>query len=173
MPMRLETAAGVTKRAAPLDCPALEDTRFFHGSYITITGGRIGKFGITRMWIVDSFAEEQIQAAIHRGEFDELLGKGKPLVMEDDRAVPEELRVAYRTLKNADCLPPEMTLRREIHEVESLLHHVETDSEQQSIRRLALLKARLAIRGREVDLLVQDGAYLTKLIDQFSINIDF
>ena len=55
-----------------------------------------------------AIAERRIQEAIERGEFDDLPGKGKPLHLgEDDRSVPEELRMAYRMLKNAGLLPPE------------------------------------------------------------------
>ncbi len=117
------------------------------------------------MLLVDSLAEEQIQAAIRRGEFDDLAGKGKPIFLDDDHAVPEELRVAYRILGNAGCLPPELTLRKEINGLENLLDQVGVGCEQQSIRRrLCLLKTRLAIYGREVNLLVRDGAYRAKLM---------
>lgn len=121
------------------------------------------------MWIVDSLAEEQIQAAIRRGEFDALPGQGEPLALEDDSAIPEELRVAYRVLKNAGCLPPQLTLRNEIHQLEGLLELTELEAEEQTIRRrLSLLKARLAMYGHDGDLLVHDRAYREKLIDKIA-----
>ena len=52
-------------------------------------------------------AEARINEAVARGEFQELPGAGKPLPGEDLSAVPEELRAAYRVLKNAGYLPPE------------------------------------------------------------------
>ena len=62
-------------------------------------------------------------------------------------------------------VPPEMALRKEIHQVENLLHQVEADSEQMHIRRrLGLLRARLALHGGEVNLLLQHGAYRDRLI---------
>ena len=48
------------------------------------------------------------------GEFDNLEGQGQPLKLEDDSHIPPELRMAYKILKNADCLPPELELRQEI-----------------------------------------------------------
>lgn len=117
------------------------------------------------MLLIDSLAEEQIQSAIRRGDFDDLPGQGKPLNLDDDIGISDELRVAYRILRNAGCLPPELTLRHEIHELEGLLSQVEMDLEQQALRRrLCLLKARLAMHGRESNLLTQEGAYRGKLM---------
>jgi len=121
--------------------------------------------GTLPMLLIDMLAEEQIAAAINRGEFDDLPGKGKPMVLEDDVAVPDELRVAYRILKNAGCLPPEQELRREIRQVEGLLGQVATDLEAQRIRRrLCLMRTRLAMQGRDVNLLVHEAAYREKLM---------
>ena len=117
------------------------------------------------MLLIDMLAEEQISAAIRRGEFDDLPGKGKPLVLEDDSAVPEVLRVGYRILKNAGCLPPEQELRKDIRQVEALLNHAETELEAQKIRRrLCLMRTRLAMQGRDVNLLVREAAYREKLL---------
>lgn len=117
------------------------------------------------MLLIDRLAEEQIRAAIDRGELDHLPGQGKPLTLEDDSAVPAELRVAYRFLRNAGCLPPELQLRGEIRQLEGLLQRIEADAEEQQVRRrLCLLKTRLALRGHEVDLLAQEGAYREKLL---------
>ena len=115
--------------------------------------------------LIDSLAEEKIQSAIRRGEFDDLPGKGRPLVLADESGIPEALRVPYRILRNAGCLPPELALRNEISEVEVLLARVESDDEElRNRRRLCLLKARLAMRGREFDLLAREGGYREKLL---------
>ena len=86
------------------------------------------------MLLLDRLAEEHIEAAIRRGEFDALEGAGQPLVLEDDSLVPEELRVAYRLLRNAGCLPPEQQIRKEISEIEDLLGRLETS--EKLLRRL-------------------------------------
>jgi len=117
------------------------------------------------MLLIDSLAEEHILLAIRRGEFDDLPGEGQPLILEDDRVVPTELRVGYRILRNSGYLPPELTLRKEISELESLLHQVEMGAEQQAIRRrLCLLQARLAMQGRDANLLLREQAYREKVI---------
>ncbi|MDJ0722273.1 MAG: DUF1992 domain-containing protein [Desulfobacterales bacterium] len=66
--------------------------------------------------------EERIRAAQQKGHFDDLSGRGKPLprdVIGD--TVPEDLRLSYRILKNADCVPPEVELQQEIRRTEDLL----------------------------------------------------
>jgi len=65
--------------------------------------------------------EERIRRAQKKGEFENLEGTGKPLNLADDQAVAEELRLAYKILKNADCLPPEIEVKKEIQQTEALL----------------------------------------------------
>ena len=66
--------------------------------------------------------EERIRSAQQKGEFNNLPGAGKPLKLEEDRHIAEELRLAHKILKNADCLPPEIELKKEIERTEDLLH---------------------------------------------------
>lgn len=58
--------------------------------------------------------ERRIDEARRRGAFDDLPGSGRPLELDDDRLVPGELRVAWRILKNAGFLPPEVEALRDI-----------------------------------------------------------
>lgn len=58
--------------------------------------------------------ERRIDEARRRGAFDDLPGSGRPLELDDDRLVPEELRVAWRILKNAGFVPPEVEALRDI-----------------------------------------------------------
>ncbi len=69
----------------------------------------------------EKIVEERIKAAQRKGAFDNLRGAGKPLVLEDDSHIPEDLRLAYKILKNADCLPPEIELKKQICQTEDLL----------------------------------------------------
>ena len=118
------------------------------------------------MLLIDTLAEEHISKAIRDGELDNLPGQGRPLRLDDDSAVSAELRAAYRILKNAGCLPPELELRREIRQVEALLQQVDIDDAvgSKTRRRLCLLRARLAMQGRELNLLVEEGIYREKLL---------
>lgn len=69
----------------------------------------------------EKIVEERILVAQKRGEFEDLPDAGKPLMFSNDRFVPEELRLAYKILKNADFVPPEIEIKKEILHVESLL----------------------------------------------------
>ena len=96
------------------------------------------------MNLLDQIAETRIQEAIQRGEFHNLPGEGKPLLLDDDSAIPEELRVAYRILKNAGFLPPELQLRKEAREAEQLLQQLPESERSRARARLELLQLRLA-----------------------------
>jgi len=58
--------------------------------------------------MLDFLAEQRIAEAVSRGELDELPGAGRPLELDDDKLIPEDLRLAYRILKNAGFVPPEV-----------------------------------------------------------------
>jgi len=66
-----------------------------------------------------------------RGDFDGLPGAGRPLVLDDDPLVPEDLRLAYRILKNAGFVPPL------------------APGDATALKKLALLKARIEARYYE------------------------
>lgn len=69
----------------------------------------------------EKIVEERIMQALRTGQFDNLPGAGKPLVFTEDQFVPEDLRLAYKILKNADCTPPEIEIKKEIIQTETLL----------------------------------------------------
>jgi hypothetical protein len=100
--------------------------------------------------LLDALAEKHIGEAQARGEFEDLPGRGEPLDLGDDALVPEELRAAYRLLKNAGCLPPELETHAEIHDIETLLCSVGSGDERgRLLARLQflLLRAPLGRRG--------------------------
>lgn len=104
------------------------------------------------MSLLDRLAEAHIEAAVERGELDDLPGHGRPLPHDDARAVPAHLRAGYRLLKNAGFVPPEIQTRRELREVEDLLSQSLPDSDvhHQLRRRARWLEIRLgeSRRGR-------------------------
>src|SRR5438105_4514526 len=64
--------------------------------------------------IIGRIAEQKIQEAIEEGQFDNLPGKGKPLVFDDDPTTPAELRMANKILKNAGVLPEWIQVQKDI-----------------------------------------------------------
>ena len=63
------------------------------------------------MLALEMLAEKKIAEALERGELDDLPGAGKPLDLEDDTLVPEDMRLAYRVLKNAGYVPQDIEER--------------------------------------------------------------
>lgn len=78
----------------------------------------------------EKIVEERIRKAQEQGAFDNLPGAGQPLDFSQDAQVPEDLRLPYKILKNADCLPPEIALKKEIHRTEELLAQMPDTAER-------------------------------------------
>ena len=93
--------------------------------------------------------EERIQAAQKECVFDNLPGKVKPLKLDDDSSVPEDLRLTFKVLKNSNCLPIEMEMRKEIFNLRQLLNTViDTETRRELRRELNLLTLNLNLRRR-------------------------
>lgn len=113
-------------------------------------------------------AEQRIKEAIENGEFDDLPGQGEPLDLEDDSRVPEDLRLAYKVLKNADCLPPELALKKEIRQMEDLLESIPDEKEKyRQIRNINYKIMKLNMMGHKSPLMEEKEIYYKKLIDKF------
>ncbi|MDW8469649.1 MAG: DUF1992 domain-containing protein [Burkholderiales bacterium] len=54
------------------------------------------------MHVLEWIAERRIEEAVARGELQGLPGEGRPLDLDEDPLVPEEMRMAKRILRNAD-----------------------------------------------------------------------
>lgn len=87
------------------------------------------------MRIFERIAEARISDALARGEFDDLPGAGKPLELEDLSRVPPQMRMAYKVLRNADVLPPEAELRREVYSLGKLIDATADEDERDELRR--------------------------------------
>lgn len=113
--------------------------------------------------------EERIRAAQRNGEFDNLEGAGKPLEHEDYSRIPQELRLAYKILKNADCLPPEIELRNEIIRTETLLTKLEDESlKYRTLKKLNYLIMKLnTLRSGSVALEIPQQ-YEHKLVERMA-----
>ncbi|MEW6162384.1 MAG: DnaJ family domain-containing protein [Nitrospirota bacterium] len=93
------------------------------------------------MDIFTRIAERRIIEAMESGEFDNLEGKGKPIDFEDETWIPEDLRIAYRILKNAGCIPPEIELRNEVVNLSALINTIDDDKER--LKKLRVLNFKL------------------------------
>lgn len=92
----------------------------------------------------EKIIESRIKKAQENGAFDNLPGTGQPLDLEDDRHIPEDLRMVHKVLKNAGCLPPEVELRKEIRTTEDLLAGMtDTGKKYRAIKKLNFLVLKL------------------------------
>ncbi len=112
-------------------------------------------------------AENRILEAIEGGLFDNLQGKGKPLVLEDDSHVPPELRMAYKIMKMADCLPPELELRQEVVRLQDLVASLPDEAEKlKQMRRLNFLIMKLGMARPMSPLLQEHDIYAPKVLER-------
>jgi hypothetical protein len=116
--------------------------------------------------------EERIRRAQQKGKFENLEGSGKPLNFEDDSHVTEELRLAYKILKNADCLPPEIELKKEIERTEELLSGMEDTAEKyHTLKKLNFLIMKLNALGNRSIEYDMPQRYSNKLVERFEASI--
>jgi len=115
----------------------------------------------------ERIAENRILEAMEAGEFDNLEGMGQPLNLEDDPHIPLELRMAYKILKNAHCLPPELELRKEVVTLQDLVASMEDEAEKlKQMRRLNFLMMKLSmIRPVSAQVLEHD-LYTPKILER-------
>jgi len=114
---------------------------------------------------IEIIAEERIRTAQENGEFDDLPGRGKPLDLNDDAHVPPELKMAWRVLKNAGCLPPELEAQREINSAIELLSAMTDEAERyRQMQRLNLMITRLNESRRRPVFLEAEQDYYNKIV---------
>jgi len=121
----------------------------------------------------EKIVEERIRQAQREGHFDNLPGAGKPLPKEDLSHIPEELRLAYRILKNADCLPPEIELKKEIRQIEALLAGItDVQLKYRQIKKLNFLIMKLNMLRNGQVRFEMPQQYESALIDRVTARSD-
>ena len=79
-------------------------------------------------------SEQRIKKAYEDGEFKELPGFGKPLNLDDDLGVPQELKMAHRMMKNAGFTTDEMNVKKEMMRIEDLIRACDDELEKQELQ---------------------------------------
>ena len=115
-------------------------------------------------------AERRIAEAQKEGAFDNLPGEGRPLNLEDDSAVPEELRMAYKVLRNAGYLPPELADRKEINSILDLLEHCEESAEKlRQMQKLEVILMRMNHRSRRSVAITEHDPYYENIVRRITL----
>ena len=119
------------------------------------------------MFGLQKIIEQKIREAQMKGEFDNLPGKGEPVEIEDDSYVPEDLRMAYKILKNANCVPPEIELKKEIRRMEDMLATLSDEKEKYlQIKRINFKIMQLNMLRKTSPLLEDTEIYYNKVVEK-------
>jgi len=116
----------------------------------------------------EKLVEQRIRDAQRKGVFKDLPGTGQPIDFREESHVPEDLRMAYKMLKNADCLPPELELKKQIHKTEDLLSGMRDSQEKyKAIKKLNYLIMKLnCTRNTSIDL--EEPQYSGQILERLS-----
>ena len=115
-------------------------------------------------------AEQRIREACERGEFDRLPGAGKPLELEDDSHIPEDLRMAYKLLKNAGYVPEEVLDRKEAQSIVEALESCEDEQEKvRQMKKLDVVFARIKARRPNAPILGDKSPYYARVVSRVSV----
>ena len=104
-----------------------------------------------------------------KGAFDNLPGKGRPMDLQDDSRIPEDLRLAYKILKNANCLPPEIEEKKQIQQMEDLLEDIKDEKEKYKlIKRINFMIMKLNMTKKVSPLFEEKQLYYKKVLEKIS-----
>lgn len=116
----------------------------------------------------ENLVEQRILAAQRKGEFENLPGSGAPIDFANDSHVPEDLRMAYKMLKNADFVPPEIEIKKQILNTEDLLGGMKDSREKYKvIKKLNYLIMKLNCL-RDTAISLEEPQYSGQILDRLS-----
>ena len=116
---------------------------------------------------LQKIAEQRIAKAIEDGTLKTDGWKNRPLPLDDDAFVPEDLKMAYKILKNSGYVPPEIETRKEIQKLEDLIVKTE-DSHQRvkQMKKLDLLMRKIDAQRSRPASIEHDDAYFRKIVEK-------
>ncbi|MCJ7602303.1 MAG: DUF1992 domain-containing protein [Desulfobulbaceae bacterium] len=123
------------------------------------------------MDLLTRIAERKISQAIEDGSLNFAKWKNMPLPKDDDPLVPDDLKIAYKMLKNAGYLPPEIEAKKEIQTLEEMIARTEDEHVRlKQMKKLNVLLMKLeASRKSPTNLAAQDD-YFRKVVERISLN---
>ena len=120
-----------------------------------------------------SIAERRIAQAIEDGTLRTDSWKNKPLPLDDDSFVPDDLKMAYKILKNSGYIPPEVETRKEIQKLEDLIS--QTEDEHQRIRqmkKLNVLLMKLDNQRSRPSSIEHDEDYYRRIVEKVTVRAE-
>ena len=111
--------------------------------------------------------EKRMLEAQKKGAFDDLPGSGKPITIEDDSHIPEDLRLAYKILKNANFVPPEIQIKKDIRKMEDMLENMSDEKEKyRHIKKINFKIMQLNMMRKASPLLEETELYYHKVLEK-------
>lgn len=83
----------------------------------------------------EKLIEKMIREAMEKGEFDNLQGSGQPIDLTEYFATPEDVRLGYKLLKDANIVPEELELLKEVEALRAQLAACADEEEKRRLRR--------------------------------------
>lgn len=112
-------------------------------------------------------AEQRIAKAIEEGSLKIEGWRNRPLPLEDNSFVPDDLKMAYKVLKNSGYLPPEVETRKEIQKLEDLiLKTEESHLRVKQIKKLDVLMRKIDAQRSRPSSIEHDDAYYRKIVEK-------
>ena len=116
-------------------------------------------------------AEQKIAEAMRERDLNSPKWKNKPLPLEDDRFVPDDLKMAYKILKNSGYLPPEIEERKEVKRLEDLIAKTEDEHERlKQMKKLNVLLMKIDAKRPFSSNISRQNDYYRKVVERISLN---
>jgi hypothetical protein len=116
-------------------------------------------------------AEQKIAEAMRERDLNSPKWKNKPLPLEDDRFVPDDLKMAYKILKNSGYLPPEIETRKEVKKMEDLIASTEDEHERlKQMKKLNVLLMKVDANRQFSSTISGQQDYYRKVVEKITVH---
>jgi hypothetical protein len=116
-------------------------------------------------------AERKILEALKEGDLNSEKWKNKPLPLDDDSFVPDDLKMAYKILKNSGYLPPEIEDKKEIKKLEDLIASTEDEHLRlKQMKKLNVLMMKVEARRTTPSNMAAQDDYYRKVVERITLN---
>jgi len=115
-------------------------------------------------------AEQKIAQAMQEKDFNSPKWKNKPLPLDDDKFVPDDLKMAYKILKMSGYLPKEIEERKEIKKLEDLIACTEDEHERlRQMKKLNVLLMKMDERRDSPVNIPSQSEYYRKVVERITL----
>ena len=122
------------------------------------------------MNVLHQIAEQRIAEAMQERDLNSPKWQNRPLPLNDDHFVPDDLKMAYKILKNSGYLPPEIEDRKEVQRLEELIAATEDAHERlRQMKKLNLLLIKIDASRTTPTSITTDHAYYRQVVERISL----